>query len=334
MSTSSPTLERAARGLTERLQALAADRASLTVGEIIERRLASYAGRDTAILQRLATWRALVGDFKLEAINRDVVWAAREELQTLPALVYKGLDHEGHAIFKPTRHKTKSPATVNRYMAALSGAFAWAIEQRLAPFGWANPCRGIKRMPGEQERVRFLSTDERSRLFAACRESRYPRLLALVATAMLTGARKGELLGLTWRDVDLERRVARLGRTKNGDRRTLVLLPQVVEVLRPFESTDRARYVFGAVSTRGRTPAAIDTAFRAAVARASIRDFRFHDLRHCCASYLAQAGKPLNVIQEILGHRKMDMTRRYAHLTVDTKAQAMHDALGGIDLCL
>jgi integrase len=191
--------------------------------------------------------------------------------------------------------------------------------------------------------VRFLDQDERARLFEACKAqepkrgkvraaagARYPRLYALVLTAITTGARRGELLGLTWADVDLERRVARLGRTKNGDRRTLVLLPHVAEALRPFQSSDPARYLFGSPRTKYQTPASIDTAWRTAVARAGIRDFRFHDLRHCCASYLAQAGKPLNVIAEVLGHRKLDMTRRYAHLTVNTKAQAMHDALGDI----
>jgi len=329
----SATLQNASQRVQERLKALRErPEASITVRELLDRRMASYGGRDVALVQRMATWRELLGDFALEAISRDVIWAAREELKALPALAFKGLDHEGRPIFKPTRHKEKAPATVNRYMAALSGALTWAIEQQLAPHSWKgiNPCRGIKRMKGETERLRFLDADERARLFEACKASKYPRLYALVLTAMLTGARRGELLALTWRDVDLERAVARLGRTKNGDRRTLVLLPQVAEALRPFESSDGSRYVFGSTAAKHKRPASIDTAWRHATVRAQIRDFRFHDLRHCCASYLAQAGKPLNVIAEVLGHRKLDMTRRYAHLTVDTKAQAMHEALGDI----
>ena len=331
----STSLVSAAQRVHERLRALA-DRpnASITVRGLIERRMAVYAGRDTAIAQRMAVWDQLLGDFALEAINRDVIWAAREELRELPALSFKGVDHEGRRIFKPTRHKAKSPATVNRYMAALSGAFTWALEQQLAPRAWngMNPCRGIRRMKGETERLRFLDADERSRLFTACKASKYPRLYALILTAMLTGARRGELMALTWRDLDLDRGVARLGRTKNGDRRTLVLLPQVVAALRPFESTDNARFVFGSVSAKYKRAASIDTAWREALARAQVRDFRFHDLRHCCASYLAQAGKPINVIAEVLGHRKLDMSRRYAHLIVETKAQAMHDALAGIGI--
>ena len=69
-------------------------------------------------------------------------------------------------------------------------------------------------------------------------------------------------------------------------------------------------------------PTSIDSAWRDAVARAQVKNFKFHDLRHCCASYMAQAGIPLNVIAEVLGHRKLDMTRRYNHLTTQTKASS------------
>lgn len=325
-----PTLTLAAKAITERLRGLAERPAAFTVGEIIDRRMAVYNGRDTSIPQRLEVWKALLGEFRLDAVDGDVMHAARAELAALPALSYKGRDHEGRKIYKAKACASmKTPATINRYMAAISGVFTWAIGERLTPRGWANPCRGVKRMKGERERVRFLDAGERQRLFAACKESRYPRLYALVLMAMLTGARRGELLSLTWRDVDLEAGCALLSRSKNGDRRALVLLPQVVEALRPFAG-EASRFVFGSVKSRGRVPASIDSAWRAAVARAEISDFRFHDLRHCCASYLAQDGKPLNVIAEVLGQRKLDMARRYAHLTVQTKSQAMHEALGSI----
>lgn len=326
----SPTLTRAAAAVTERLRALSERPTSLTVRELIDRYMAVYKGRDTALMYRLGTWQVVLGDFTLQKVDGDVIHAARAEIAALPALAYKGQDHEGRAVFKPKgRAAPKTSATINRYHAALSGVFTWAIEQRLTPRGWANPCRGIKRMPEPAGRVRFLDADERARLFASCKAAKYPRLHALVLMAMLTGARRGELLGLTWRDVDLEAGRALLGRTKNGDRRALVLLPQVVEALRPFVG-EPGRYVFGSARSRQQAPAVIDTAWHEAITRAEIRDFRFHDLRHCCASYLAQAGTPLNVIAEVLGHRKLDMARRYAHLTTNTKAAAMSAALGNI----
>jgi integrase len=318
--------------LGERLRALAARPQALSVRELIDRYMARYAGADSTRAQRLAAWGAMIGDFTLEQCDSDLMHAGRSELATQPPLVFLGLDHQGRRIFKPkARARAKTPATLNRYMVAIAAVFTWAIEERLAPRGWTHPCRGIKRLAEPDGRVRFLDEAERARLFAACAESKYPRLYALALMAMLTGARKGELLGLRWRDVDLDAGVAMLGRTKNGDRRTLVLLPQLVDVLRPFRG-DRDRHVFGSVRTRYQVPAVIDSAWRDAVARAQVKNFKFHDLRHCCASYLAQAGTPLNVIAEVLGHRKLDMTRRYAHLTTQTKAAAMRTALSGIGL--
>lgn len=319
-----------AQAIAERIRTQAARPQNITVRELIERRMAVYAGRDTALRARLIQWQVILGDFTLEQLDAEIMRTAREEIARTAALSFKGLDHEGREIFKPkATGRKKTPATVNRYMAALSGVFTWAAEERLTPHQWANPCRGIRRMREPAGRVRFLDEGERGRLFEACKASRYPRLQALALMAMLTGARKGELLSLTWRDVDLEQGVARLGRTKNGDRRTLVLLPQVIEALRPFVG-EAQRFVFGSVRSRYLQPAKIDTAWKQAILRAKVKDFRFHDLRHCCASYLAQAGKDLNVIAEVLGHRKLDMTRRYSHLTVQNKAEAMRDALGGI----
>ena len=155
-------------------------------------------------------------------------------------------------------------------------------------------------------------------------------MYALVLTAIVTGARKGELLSLTWRDVDLDAAVARLGRTKNGERRTLVLLPQVVLALRPFLSSDLDRYVFGATKTKQRTPDAIETDWAHVLARAEIKNYKFHDNRHTCASYLAQNGVALNVIANILGHKRLEMAMRYSHMTTDTTAAAMQAALGKI----
>ena len=316
--------------ITERLRALTVRPQSVTVRELIDRYMAQYAGRDTTRGQRLSAWLTMAGDFTLEHVDSDLVHAARAELASTPAVVYMGLDHAGAKIFKTKgRAQGKSTATLNRYVVAIAAVFTWAIEQRLTPKGWVHPCRGIKRLPESDGRVRFLDEAERTRLFTACRASQYPRLYALALMGMVTGARKGELLALRWRDLDLAKGLASLGKTKNGDQRTLVLLPHLVEALSPFLQ-DPDRYVFGSVKSRFQKPAAIDSAWRDAVDRAKIRDFRFHDLRHCCASYLAQAGTPLNVIAEVLGHRKLDMTRRYSHLTTQTKASAMRSALGDI----
>lgn len=317
--------------ISQRLKALSVRPTALTVQQVIDRYMAQYAGQDPTRTQRLNAWLTMIGEFTLEQVDSDLIHVCRSELQTTPPLVFVGLDHLGQQIFKRKRGALqKSTATVNRYMQAIAAVFTWAIEQRLSPKDWVHPCRGIKCLPDAKERVRFLDNDERTRLFAAVKESEYPRLYALTLMAMKTGARRGELLALTWRDIDLDKGIAMLGKTKNGDRRTLVLLADVVEALRPFKSSDPTRYVFGSVRSKYQSPTSIDSAWRDAVARAKVKNFKFHDLRHCCASYMAQAGIPLHVIAEVLGHRKLDMTKRYAHLTTQTKASAMLSALGGI----
>lgn len=336
MTALTETRERATPGASSqtmalRLQALAERPRALTVHELIDRFMAQYAGRDMTRGQRLSAWLVMIGDFTLEQVDSDLMHAGRNELATKPPLVFVGLDHQGKQIFRvKARAKLKTGATLNRYMVAISGVFTWAIEQRLTPKGWVHPCRGIKRLPESDGRVRFLDADERKRLFDACRASQYPRLYALALMAMKTGARRGELLSMTWRQVDLDKGLASLGKTKNGDRRTLVLLPDVIAALQPFKSSDLDRFVFGSVRSKYQVPTSIDSAWRDAVQRAQIRNFKFHDLRHCCASYMAQAGVPLNVIAEVLGHRKLDMTRRYSHLTTQTKASAMLQSLGDI----
>jgi integrase len=310
----------------------------VSVRELVDRFMADYAGHDGMLPQRLSAWVALIGDFELAELTSDVVEAARMEIARQPALNFKGTDFAGARIFRARGPAGgKSPATLNRYTHALGAACTYAIAQRLVPAGWAHPCRGIRRLEESRGRVRFLDTveqggkaSERTRLLEACKLARYPRLYALVLTALLTGARRGELLGLRWRDLNLEAGTALLHDTKNGDARTLVLLPQVVEVLRPFQSAEMARLVFGSVRSNYTQPASIDTCWKIALKRAGVENFRFHDLRHSTASYLAQQGQPLHVIADVLGHRRLDMTRRYSHLTVQSTSAAMQAALGSI----
>ncbi len=319
-----------AASIHERLRAMAQRPRQTAVRELIEQYMAQYGGRDMTRGHRLAAWQSMIGEFTLEQCNFDLMRACRAELQSQPPVIFMGKDHRGRKLFNVKARRPKDAATVNRYMASLSAVFTWAQEQRIVPDGWSNPCRGMRRLPESPGRVRFLDAAERARLFEAVKASRYPRMYALVLMAMKTGARRGELLALTWRDIDLDVGVAMLGRTKNGDRRTLVLLPDVIEALAPFKSAELDRYVFGSVRSKHQAPASISSAWREAVERAKVKDFSFHGLRHTCASYMAQAGIPLNVIGEVLGHRSLEMTRRYSHLTTQTKAGAMLAALGEI----
>ncbi|MHB8495649.1 MAG: tyrosine-type recombinase/integrase [Casimicrobiaceae bacterium] len=280
----------------------------LTIHELADQYISWYAGRDTSRPQRIAFWCTKLGDVRLADLTDDDVYFILQDLATERGRYWCGNDADGRPIFKAKR-KPFAPASINRYAAALGAMLTWAVKHRIAPRGWENPCRRLERRTENNSRVRYLSDDERERLLAACRRSKWPKLYLLVLLALTTGARRGELERLRWADVDLDQAVATLHESKNGDRRVLPLVPVAVEELRKHVSA-----AFALVFPSKRQP---DTAYNhvpvwhAALRSAVVRDFRFHDLRHSCASYLAQSGASLVQIADVLGHRNLAVTRRY-----------------------
>lgn len=300
----------------------------ISVSAAIDRYMAEYAGRDRTRGYQLAAWDSLLGDAWLDSLHEDDVFAALERIRTEPALVYVGKDSDGAPVHRAKRTRRSGP-TVNRYRSAFMAVCSWALKQRLVPRTWQNPCHGVEPQPEKGGIVRFLSDAERASLLAACRESSWPRLYLIVLMAITTGARRGELLSLTWGDVNLERRIAHVHATKNGHPRALPLVDQVVTELRRFASERPQALLFAGKSRTGR-PRHFETSWRHALARAGIERFRFHDLRHTCASYLAQNGASLLEIADVMGHRQLAMVKRYAHLTTDTKAKLVNRVLGEI----
>lgn len=300
---------------------------NLTVRDLTDLYMADYAGRDPAISHRLAWWCAKIGGIALGALTDDDVYFALEDLAARPGRYWAGTDADGRPIMKAKKGRM-APATVNRYAASLGGMLSWAIRKRLAPRGFEHPCRKIERRPEDNERVRFLTDTERDALLAACRASKWDRLYLLVLLGITTGARRGELLGLRGRDLDLARGVAYVETTKNGDRKVLPLLPAVVAELHRFKVADGALLF----ASRRRPDIAyhFEPLWQTALKRAGVRDFRFHDLRHTCASYLAQNGATLLEIADVLGHRQLAVTKRYSHLTTAHKAKLISRVLGDI----
>lgn len=303
------------------------DRPALTLSELLDQYFAQFTGRDTEKVHRLVAWRERLGDREFSTITDDEVFAALEEIAAQPARIWCGLDADRKPIFRAKGKRT--PATVNRYHAALSALFTWAIKKRRAPKGWTNPCHKIERQREAPGVVRFLSDEERARLLAACRASRWPQLYLLVLMGITTGARRGELLGLRWGEIDFERSVARVGITKNGEPKTLPLVPAVLEELHRFRKATPSALVFASRRSPG-SAFQFEESWRAALKGARVRAFRFHDLRHTCASYLAQNGASLLEIADVMGHRQLAMVKRYAHLTIKSKAALVNRVLGEI----
>jgi integrase len=299
---------------------------SITMADLIDLYMAHYAGRDTTRRQRLTWWSERIGAIALQDVSDDEVHAAIETLASQSGRYFAGKDARDEPIYKAKR-KSLSPATLNRYVASLGAVVTWAIRKRIAPKGYVHPCRAVERRTEPGGKTRFLSADERQRLLLACRAASWPRLYLLVLMALTTGARKGELLGLSKADIDEEHGVALVGRSKNGDPKTLPLVPAVIEEM------DRLKVGAGLLFASKRRPDqayAFEQHFAAALKAAKIRGFRFHDLRHTCASMLAQNGATLLEIGDLLGHRQLQVTKRYSHLAAGHKRELVTRVLGDI----
>lgn len=302
---------------------------SLTLSELLDDYLAAYSGRDKAMGWRLQVWRQRLGHRPFTEITTSEIREALRAIGAEPARAWRGLDADGKAIHRVAKPRRTS-STVNRYHALLSGVLQWAIDEERAPAAWVNPARGIKRGKENPGVVRFLEDDERRRLLDACKAAAWPKLYGLVLLALTSGARRGELLSLRWRDVDLDKGLAYLRRgTKNGDERTLVLLPAVLEQLRSYKRGKPDHVVF--CSTRDPLRAyAIAQIWIAVLRAAKVEKFRFHDLRHSFASALAQDGASLVEIADAMGHKTMAMVRRYAHLSAKSRAALVTRVMGDI----
>jgi integrase len=293
----------------------------ITIREAINLFMQSYAGRDTSRGQRMQWWSVKLGHLTLAEVDEDHIFFALEELQAQKSRFYAGKDADGKDIHK-AKAKTLSPATINRYTASIGGLFTWCIKRRLAPKGWENPCKLIESRPENNEVVRFLSETERNSLLSACKASTWNKLYLLVMVALTSGARRGELLRLTWGDIDFDRQIASVNQTKNGDKKNLPLVPVVIDELNKFKTNNLNELIFASK----RRP---DSAFNykeiwdRALKMANIKNFRFHDCRHTTASMLAQNGCTLLEIGEILGHRNLNVTKRYSHLCSDHKSHTV-----------
>ncbi len=206
-----------------------------------------------------------------------------------------------------------SPATVNRY----SGAFSHVCTLAVNEWEWleSNPLGKIKKLKEPRGRVRFLDDAERNSLLAACEVASYRPLYLIVVLALSTGARRSEILNLKWTDVDLNRKRIVLHETKNGERRVIPLTGHVFDLMKDYNSLRHIGSQFVFPSIAGDKPYEIKKSWEAAIRRAGIQDFRFHDLRHSAASYLAMNGASVAEIAEVLGHKTLQMVKRYAHLS-------------------
>lgn len=208
------------------------------------------------------------------------------------------------------RQEGKGPATQVRYLAALSHAFTVAVKE----YGWIddNPVKKVSRPKEPRGRTRFLSNKERAKLLEAA-EKNGEDIHLFVMLALTTGARKDELRTATWNQIDLTRRTITFYETKSGETRTVPLAGRALEMLKQRQRRLDTPLLFPGRNPK--KPATLRKPWEAVVKEAGISNFRIHDLRHTAASYLAMNGASLLEIAAILGHKTLEVTKRYSHLT-------------------
>ena len=211
------------------------------------------------------------------------------------------------------KKKKLAPATINKEVMCLRTMYNKAIQWgRLKE----NPTKTVQMFKVNNQLVRFLTQPEVESLLAVCR----PYMRDIVTFAINTGLRRGEILGLQWEDVDLERNIIHVRNTKNGEDRKLPINSTVQALLQSLKKPSGRVFL----TPGGRAVEDVDKGFKAALQKAKItKPFRFHDLRHTFASHLVMAGVDIMTVRDLLGHKSLEMTLRYAHLSPNHKSAAV-----------
>lgn len=210
------------------------------------------------------------------------------------------------------RMEEASPGTVRKEMMRLKHLLNCAVKWRYVKESPAKGLQTVKMPPG---RVRYLTPEER----AALLEQSRPELRVYIEVALQTGARRGELCGLRWTDVDMRTRSVAFPKTKNGERRNIPMTDILYQILQSLpRPLDQKALVLPTLSAD-----AVTIGFGRLAKALNLPNLKFHDLRHDVASTLTMAGVPQRSVMEILGHRDPRMTLRYQHLSPAHLREAM-----------
>lgn len=270
-----------------------------TFGQLIDRYIQEELPKKAKNINQkpqLLWWKSELGEYTLADITPDKIAECRDKL-------INGKTDTGFVF---------APATVVRYMAALSHAFTVSIRE----WQWLDdsPMQKVRKPGLPRGRVRFLDDDERKRLLEACKASNNEYLYLVVVLALSTGMRKAEILNLKWQDVDLKAKKLTVHKTKNKERKVVPLSSLALELMNRHVRRIDTDHLFPSRIDQHK-PIDLRTPWETALKHAEITDFRFHDLRHSAASYLAMNGASLAEIAEVLGHKTLQMVSRYAHLS-------------------
>lgn len=289
-----------------------------TLADLIDRyqrEVLPYKPKNGANTQHhLRYWKARLGTYALADVTAALIVQGRNELLAS----------------KTRRDTPMANATVVRYMASLSHAFTVAVKD----WQWLDdsPMRKVSKPREPRGRERFLSDDERDQLLQACKASTSRFLYTVVVLALSTGMRRGEIMSLRWSQIDLPRGRVLLYETKNGTSRAVPLSGLAHTLVSALTKVRRIDTDVVFYSNMGNQPVDLTKPWTTAISKAGLTDFRFHDLRHSAASYLAMNGATTIEIAAVLGHKTLQMVKRYSHLANSHTSQvvtAMNEKIFG-----
>lgn len=286
--------------------------------EIAERRFFPEAirRREVAVGEMIDDYLARVKD-KLrsykECVRAGASWKRALRGKTLRQVLPGDIER-----YVASRVRAVAPATINRELAFLKRLYHVAMNDGLID---TNPVKRVKFFKENNRRVRWLSAAEEKRLRKAIGEKRWP----VVAFALQTGFRRSNQFALRWTDVNFDAGIVTARNPKSGEDYAVPMTDTLRALLRAYPSRLKSEWVF--VNAVGTGP--IDAqnfrnqVFLPALTKAKIEAFRWHDLRHTFGSRLAMAGVDLVTIQQLMGHKTLEMTLRYAHLSPEHRLHAI-----------
>ncbi len=221
-----------------------------------------------------------------------------------------------------------SNSCVNRYLAYFSTFLTYCVDEY--EIIKANPMIGAKLKLKENEpRKRWLGElKERSDLLSSCRKLDY-ELYLCVLIALLTGARKSEILNLTWKTVDLENKAIYFLNTKNGEDRTIPIPDILYKELKFFKEQNKIRhlkddYIF--ITPEGKPKnLLIDKLYPKAIKSWKYEKITFHGLRHTYISISSLLGMNQSIVKKIVGHKFDSVTGGYTHADCESLREPMNE---------
>ena len=259
----------------------------------------TYLEREGPLLKSIRTERNRVLAWAREFGNRPLGQITRTEIEA----------------WRRERMSKCRPATINRDLSRLRHMLNIAVEWELLE---ESPMKGMKFLRENNARTRYLSLEECQRLIASCIA---PHIRALVTVALHSGMRLGEILNLRRHDLDFASGFILVRDSKNGESRHVPMDATLAALFRAYPHRLGTDLVFS--SSSGGHIVDVRTGFQNACKRAGLTDLHFHDLRHTFASQFVMAGGDLYILKEILGHKSINMTQRYAHLSPTYKVKAI-----------